>query len=165
MFYFSLYNYVFFSASKAHTIFLEHQQRNYPDAPPMRLQRLSDTRWACRLSSVNVVCYRYDCILTSLDVMANGSDANKAIEARGLYQQIKSFSFVTALVVFDKILSITKGLSDKLQSENVDLACAASLVSACQVALQEFRSDETRDRLFKYVLDICKVHEIENQPP
>ena len=97
--------------------------------------------------------------------MANGSDANKAIEARGLYQQIKSFSFVTALVVFDKILSITKGLSDKLQSENVDLACAASLVSACQVALQEFRSDETRDRLFKYVLDICKVHEIENQPP
>ena len=118
----------------------------------MRLQRLSDTRrWACRFSSLNVVCYRYDCILASLDAIAHGSDANKAVAARGLYQQIRSFTFLTTLVVFDKILSITKGLSDELQSQNVDLACAAGLV----------RSDHMWEKLLKYISDICKRHEIE----
>ena len=153
--------YIFFSAAKAHTVFLEHQQQLYPDATPMRLQRLSDTRWACRFSSVNVVCSRYDCILASLDSIAYGSDANKAVEARGLYQQIKSFTFLTTLVVFDKVLSITKGLSDELQSQNLDLACAATLVTACQAALEAYRSDEMWGRLFKYISDICKLHEIE----
>lgn len=159
--------YVFFSASKAHTVFLEHQQQKHPDSTPMRLQRLSDTRWACRFSSVNVVCYRYDCILTSLDDIAHGCDANKAIEARGLYQQIRSFSFITALVVFDKILSITKGLSDELQSQNVDLACAASLVGACQIALEGFRSDTMWEKLFKYITDVCELHHVNNEsrPP
>ncbi|XP_011408214.1 PREDICTED: zinc finger MYM-type protein 1-like [Amphimedon queenslandica] len=99
--------------------------------------------------------------ISQCDAIAHGSDANKAVEARGLYQQIRSFTFLTTLVVFDKILSITKGISDELQSQNVDLACAASLVTACEGSLEAFRSDQMWEKLFKYVSDICERHDIE----
>ncbi len=101
--------YVFFSTAKANSVFMNHQQKIYADKQAMRLQRLSDTHWACRFSSVNVVCFRFDCLLLSLEEISHGSDPSKAIEARGLYQQIKSFSFLITLIVFDKILTSTKG--------------------------------------------------------
>ena len=49
------------------------------------------------------------------------------MEARGLLLQIKCFKFVLSLVVFDRLLSCSKGLSDVLQ---LDLAKVAGLVSA-----------------------------------
>ena len=64
-------------------------------------------------------------------------------------------------MVFDKILSITKGLSDELQSQNVNLACAATLVTACEGSLEAFRSDHMWEKLFKSISDICEQHEIE----
>ena len=45
-----------------------------------------------------------------MEDVADGSDIDKAIEARGLYHQIHSFSFIVSLVTFDKILSCTKHL-------------------------------------------------------
>ena len=41
------------------------------------------------------------------------------------------------------------------------MACAATLVTACQAALEAYQSDEMRGKLFKYISDICKLHEIE----
>ena len=40
--------YVFISTTKAHVIFMEQQSKLHPDTQPLQLQRLSDTRWACR---------------------------------------------------------------------------------------------------------------------
>ena len=44
--------------------------------------------------------------------MGEGSDGIKATQATGLLLQIKTFHFFLSLITFDKILSITKGLSD-----------------------------------------------------
>lgn len=40
--------YVFISTSKAHAIFIEKQDELHKEKQPRQLQRLSDTRWACR---------------------------------------------------------------------------------------------------------------------
>ena len=40
--------YVFISTTKAHVVFMAKQNELHPGKPPLRLQRLSDTRWACR---------------------------------------------------------------------------------------------------------------------
>ena len=61
------------------------------------------------------------------------------------------FKFLLALAIFDRLLSITKRLSDALQSTKMDLAKATDLVLATVETLEEFRSDCSWDHLFDYV--------------
>ena len=98
----------------------------HSDKQPLQLQKLSDTRWACRYAAVNAWCRTYDCILATLEEIGDGSDHAKAIEAKGLYLQIATFLFIISLVIFDKMLSCFKSLSDQLQSTNIDLAQTAN---------------------------------------
>ena len=58
---------VFMTASKAHVVFTEKQKLLHPDKQPLALQKLSDTRWACRYSAINAVCYTFDSLLLSLE--------------------------------------------------------------------------------------------------
>ena len=96
--------YVFISTTKAHVIFMEKQHELHPDKQPLQLQRLSDTRWACRYAAVNAICRTYDCLLVTLEDIGDGPDHAKAVEAKGLYYQVKQFSFIINLVIFDRIL-------------------------------------------------------------
>ena len=104
--------YVFLSSTKAHVVFSHRQARIYPDKPKKQLQRLSDTRWACRYLAVNAVCCTFDAVLATLSEIADGDDPVKAIEAKGLLLQIQSFAFLLHLVIMDRVLSCTKKLSE-----------------------------------------------------
>ena len=75
---------------------------------------------------MNAMCRTYNLLLATLQNIGDSSDHMKVIEAKGLYYQVASFSFIVYLM-FDRILSCTKCLSDHLQSTNVDLAQAADL--------------------------------------
>ena len=153
--------YVFISTTKANVVFLAKQKELYPDKQPFQMQRLSDTRWACRYNAVNALCVTYDSLLATLEHIADDSDSAKAVQAKGLYLQIKSFSFLVALVTFDKILSFTKHASDQLQSPNLDLASAADLVAATQSSLLDYRTDEMWHKLYTYTERIANHHCIE----
>ena len=72
------------SSSKAHVIYLEMQNQLHPAKQIRQLQRLSDTRWACRYLSLDVIASTFDSILATLDSIAEGNDKPKAIEATGL---------------------------------------------------------------------------------
>ena len=52
------------------------------------------------------------------------------------------FSFLVHLVIFDRLLSLTKSLSDALQSTQLDLAKASGLVSVTTETLKEYRSED-----------------------
>lgn len=136
--------YVFLSTTKAHVIFLQKQKELHPDEQPRELQRLSDTRWACRYNAVNSTCHTLDAILGTLEDIA---EDNEATQATGLLLQVKSFKFLLCLVIFDKVLSITKGLSDVLQSTSLDLAKAADLVSGTIETLEDLWTDNYWDCL------------------
>ena len=48
--------YVFISTTKSHTVFMQKQKELHPGTLPLQLQKLSDTRWACRYGAVNAIC-------------------------------------------------------------------------------------------------------------
>ena len=85
----------------------------------------------------------------------------KATQAIGLMLQVKSFKFLLSLIVFDKVLSITKGLSDVLQSTTLELAKAADLVSGTIETLADLRTDTYWNRRFTYIESVAKLHSID----
>ena len=152
--------YVFVSTSKVHVIFKEKQLLIHPGKQPVELQQLSDTRWVCRYAAVNAICCSYDSLLLTIEEVAKSSDARKAIEARGLLHQIKTFSFIVSLVIFDRILSCTKHLSDQLQSSTIDLSVASDLVFATKSMLRDYRTTDYWRKIYKYSTDIASLHSI-----
>ena len=45
---------------------MEKQKELKPGKQLRRLQKLSDTRWACRRGSVNAICCTYDAVVATL---------------------------------------------------------------------------------------------------
>ena len=155
--------YTFISTPKAHSVFLRMQKELRPDKQLHQLQQLSDTMWACRQSAVHAICCTFDSVLATLEEIEDDNDRAKAMEARGLLLQIKCFKFVLSLVVFDRLLSCSKGLSDVLQSTQLDLAKAADLVSALIETFEDFRSDESWKKVFEYAVSVSQHRAIEVQ--
>ena len=152
--------YVFMSSSKAHELYLKKQTELHPTKQIRQLQRLSDTRWACRYFAVDAVCCTYDAIIATLEDISNSDNRGKAVEARGILCQIKSFKFLLLLIIFSRILSFTKSLSDQLQSVTNDMARAADLVVATIETLKEIRSNSSWDHLYQYTQDVAKLNNI-----
>ena len=150
--------YVFMSTSKAHTIYIHQQSVLHPNKPLRQLQRLSDTRWPCRFYAVDTVCSTFDAILASLQSIMDGSDKVKATDVSDIYMQIHSFKFLTTLILFWQILSITKSLLDQLQSTHINMAKAAELVSS---TTKYFRLDNEWNKMFKYISDVAALHDIQ----
>ena len=157
--------YVFLSTTKSHVVFLEKQKELNSDKQPRELQRLSDTRWACRYRSVNAVCCTFDAVLATLEQISEHSSGDKATEATGLLLQMKCFRFLMCLITFDKLLLVIKGLSDVLQSPSLDLAKAADLVSATIETLQSFWNGHEWDHLYAYAESVASLHSIDLNGP
>ena len=152
--------YVFLSSSKSHAIFIEQQTKLHPNKQTRQLQKLSDTRWACRQNAVNAVCYTYDAVLATLSEVSSTFDGVKVAEAKGLLLQVKSFWFILCLVLFDRLLTCAKGLSDVLQSTQLNLAKAADLVSGTIETIEVFRCDDEWEKLLSYCEDVAKLNNI-----
>ena len=158
-------NFVFVSTTKAHAVFMQKQQELHPDKQPIRLQKFSDTRWACRYGAVNAICRTYDSLLATLEDIGDSSDHMKAIEAKGLYYQVANFSFIVYLM-FDRILSCTFInvflISYKV---HVDLAQAADVVLATKSTLEEYRTDTFWEKIHAHSQKIAELHSIEISLP
>ena len=81
-------------------MFIEKQKELHPDNPTRELQKLSDTRWACR-SAVDAICQTLDAVLSTLEDIAESNDHIKAVEARGIFLQVNSFGFLITLLYTD----------------------------------------------------------------
>lgn len=154
----SLYN--FMSTSKSHVVFMEKQKELYPDKQPRQLQSLSETRWACRYIylSLEAIASTFDATLESI---GEGSDKQKAVEAVGLFHLVNSFKFLSCLIIFLRIMRLTKSLSDQLQSSQLDYISAAQLIASTTETLKEIRTDKCWDQTYKYILEVAALHGIE----
>ena len=97
-------------------MFIEQQTRLHTDKQHRQLQKLSDTRWACQSMQCATPMMLF--LLHCLSIC----DGIKAVETKGLLLQVKSFRFILCLIIFDRLLSYAKGLSDVLQAPQLDLA-------------------------------------------
>ena len=106
--------------------------------------------------------------MSTLQKISNGTDRAKAIEAAGLLAQVNSFKFLLSLIVFDRVLTCTKSLSDCLQNTQLHLAKAADLVAATISTLEVFRTESEWNKLWAYAEKVAEVNEVEvklAQPP
>ena len=153
--------YVFLSSSKAHAVFLAKQTQFYPQRQHFQLQRLSDTRWACRQRSVNAICMTFKAILAALEEIGNRSDdRKKGVEATGLLHQIRSFKFLYSLILFDRILLCSSSLSNLLQETQLDLSKAVEVVNTTISTFDEFRSEAEFDKLYAYTSEVAMTPNI-----
>lgn len=49
------------------------------------------------------ISQRFDVVVLTLEDIEDGNDKNKSVEAKGLLLQIRSFSFLLNLVIFDSV--------------------------------------------------------------
>ena len=131
------------SASKAHELFFEKQAMLRPGKQVVQLIRLVETRWACRHMSIVAICQMCGAILATLNTIASSTDHDRSIQAQGILCNIHCFQLLICLVVFDYLFGITKGLSDALQSPDLDLVAAVCLISSVENTLSESRSDSS----------------------
>lgn len=132
--------YVFTSSSLMHKKWVEAQSELYPGEPIRQLQRLSDTRWACRVVSCRNIRDRLDALVYMLEDVAGGRNAERAVEARGLLLLL-DFKFVLFLHLFCDILGKIHIVSNQLQSSSADLSAAADLVKNLISSFKENREE------------------------
>lgn len=145
--------YVFMSGSYVHNKWLEVQREMF-DGAPRELQQLSDTRWACRHIACRNVMDRSPAIVQVLEEIGSENHPQRAVEARGILAQI-DLNFAGSLVLFRKVLSDSKFLSDMLQSKAVDYAKAVELIEALKETLVQYRSQASFEEMWSETLDLC----------
>jgi hypothetical protein len=139
--------YVFVSGSFVHARWMEIQRQMFPNEQPRELQRLSDTRWACRYAACKSVRDRFPALLHLLHELEADRNAKRAVEARSLLCAI-DFRFVLTLEFFCDILGKTYSLSVMLQSSTVDFCAAIDLLNVIRTDLTANRlNDEIYDKL------------------
>ena len=143
--------YVYISGSYVHQKWLDVQKEMY-EGQPRELQKLSDTRWACRYLACRNLMDRLPAVLRVLHDIATENSGERSVDARGLLTQL-DISFVSLLATFRRLLGDAKVLSDTLQSPSLDLAMALDLVSALKDSFQEYRKETFVDNLWKSIVD------------
>ena len=152
--------YVFVSGSSMHLKWIEMQNRMFPGEPVRQLQKLSDTRWACRVIACRNIRDRLGALKQLLEEISDDRDSDRAVEARGLLAQL-DFKFVLVLHFACKFLGMIQILSAHLQSPDVDLGRAVSLLDALREELQDLRNNvETAEELFSAAEKQCADIEI-----
>lgn len=129
--------YVFVSGSYVHHRWLEVQREMFQGAP-RELQRLIETRSLCRYNVCKTVRDRLPAIIRQLKQISEEKIGDRAIEARGLLAQV-NLKFVGLLVTFTNVFGEIKHLLDILQSPQLNLGTAVTLVDSLVDTLNSYR--------------------------
>ena len=96
-----------------------------PTEKRRKLKELCRTRWVERHASLEIFIDLYKPLTTCLDLIASGRpdewNGETRADAHSFLLSLSQFSFIVALLLTQKILSYTKGLSTKLQGWYVDV--------------------------------------------
>ena len=153
--------YVFVSGSCVHARWVQIQRDIYPNEPVRELQRLSDTRWACRYAACKAVSSRLCAVMQLLTELEAGANAKRAVEARALLRSLDCW-FVLTLVFISDILGRTQSLSLMLQSATIDFSSAVDLTTVVRTDLAEIRlQDEHFSGLCSDAGQLCETCNIE----
>lgn len=139
------------NSSKRHAAFMEIQKAMYPEDRPLELQKLSDTRWACRESALRTMRKVIPALKQFLEeiVQKHPPDAS-AGDASILLQSI-NFEFLVCLEIATPVFQETAYASNALQQKDLDLAASYRIVDGVLQSLRELRNDEKFQEIFTKV--------------
>ena len=115
-------------------------------------------------NSLGLSSHVYHCSLSNyfgyFEYIFLSTDHDRSIKAQGILCKIQCFKFTVCLVIFDYLFGLTKGLSDALQSPDVDLAAAVCLIYSVENTLSESRSDTPWSKLWNEATKLAMEYEI-----
>ncbi|KAL5859770.1 hypothetical protein ACOSQ4_001066 [Xanthoceras sorbifolium] len=125
------------------------------------LQRPGATRWSSHFTSISRLIQMFGSTSTLLEnLIDNGLNSNIRGEAKGVYEDLRSFKFVFILLLMHKILGISDFLCQSLQLKSQDILNAMSLVTSTKMLLLELR-ETAWDSFIKSVVSFCEKYEID----
>jgi len=129
------------------------------------------TRWVERHEAFEVFCDLFIAIYSCLEEIASSpvSEWNRESRAEAHTQltAISKFSFIATLLISQRVLSYTKGLSVKLQGAYVDVARAFHDVTLVKSTLEKVRQnvDTFHHLLYEEILRLAGLVESEECSP
>lgn len=157
--------YDFISSSHKRTaLFIENQSKFYPKKSIRRVNRVEATRWMSHKFVLNTIIETLNALLETLNAIRLDkgiSDRRTVSEAGGLFTYITSKRFIYLTFIFKKILEIIEFLSLFLQSLDIDLLVAVSVVTDKFNHFQKTRNEtvfnQTISDTDKYINDNSNV--------
>ncbi|XP_066970147.1 zinc finger MYM-type protein 1-like [Macrobrachium rosenbergii] len=141
------------NSSKRHAAFMEIQKAMYPEDRPLELQKLSDTRWACRESALRTMKKVIPALKQFLEeIVQKDPPDTSAGEASILLKSI-NFEFLVCLEIATPVFQETAYASNALQLKDLDLAASYRIVDGVLQSLRELRNDEKFQEIFTKVKD------------
>ncbi|KAL4153129.1 hypothetical protein QTP88_000962 [Uroleucon formosanum] len=119
------------------------------------LKSSSQTRWACRSEAVKAIKSNYNVLLEALEEITEKCLISEMKpKGKGILHQMKTFEFIFCLTMMQPTLEMILKVSAVLQTENLDLITAMSIVKPLKSSLSSIRSS-TQDEEFHMVLKNC----------
>ncbi len=110
------------------------------------LKSWSETRWEIRIKSIEPLRYQASKVREALlEVRENANDPMGEVEAHSLAEEVGSFRFQICCVVWNDILSRINIISKLLQSVNMQLDVAVSLIQKSKANLITYRTTGFND--------------------
>lgn len=137
--------YIFVSSSVVHSHFKNEQKAMVAEGKQdgsgqFEIQRRADTRWTSSYGCVHNSLKALAAIMNTVDFFACSSDRTRSTNAKALQLQIDT-QCIVRLCILEKVLSITRHLSDTLQKEDIDYGDAVDLVESTKLALNQLVLD------------------------
>ncbi|KAL4112114.1 hypothetical protein QTP88_015962 [Uroleucon formosanum] len=126
------------------------------------LKTLSTTRWACRAEAIQAVKNNYSVLLQCLAEISKTSNLSEIkVKSSGLIKQMKTFNFIFSLNMLNPILLLVQKVSSTLQSSDLDLLTAVSMVQSLKSSLKNLRTDDDSFKdVYEETIKICKENKI-----
>ena len=99
----------FHASAKRHALFEKHRETLI--SKKRVVQRMPQTRWTSRISSLNSVVELFPAIVSALEELQEDSDEGTSNKAESLLVSVTSFSFIVCLRIAESVLSRTAAVS------------------------------------------------------
>jgi len=112
---------------------------------PLALKRVCTTRWSSHSAALETVLNAHNYIintLTTIQVQEGPGDPKVSATCSGLLQYFSSFRFLITAFIFKKIFSILEPINKKLQTRDMDLLAATSLMQNAKSKIRELNCRE-----------------------
>ncbi|CAB3979717.1 zinc finger MYM-type 1-like [Paramuricea clavata] len=124
--------YVFYTGSTKRMSSLEDSIQSMKVDDPLNLRNLSRTRWTARAESIKSVWISYEAMLDSLSNLEQSDDGT----ASGLRSKLLRFDCIVSIMFTKNIMYKTKRMTATLQSEDLNVIDAITIVQSTVNNLQ-----------------------------
>nr|XP_033805888.1 zinc finger protein 862-like [Geotrypetes seraphini] len=129
------------------------EMQNILNIPQIKLKMASDTRWLSHASAVQSL---RQCMMSVIAALEREATERNDITAEGLSRCIKTYNFVSSLMMLSDVLPLLSNLSKAWQRQDVNLTEIEPILLATKLSIMQLK--DTPGRYFQS-LHLCLAEE------